>query len=149
MLRTARAAGVRPRLVLLDRGFYSVSVIRYLRAARVPFLMPVPLRGRAEDHPKGAGGTRVFSYWRRGGLGSYQLRESGGRVARVGVVVHCRNRAGRRGKHGRERLVYAYWGWDPPAPARNRDPLVAQQQREVRHLQDQLRQLRAGTTSRR
>ena len=118
VLRTARAAGVRPRLVLLDRGFYSVSVIRYLRAARVPFLMPVPLRGRAKDHPKGAGGTRVFSYWRRGGFARHTLGPPGGRVARVGIVVHCRNRAGRRGKHGREHLVYAYWGWAPPSPAR-------------------------------
>src|SRR5207244_849539 len=28
----------------------------------------------------------------------------------------CRNRRGRRGKHGRERLVYAFWGWSPPRP---------------------------------
>jgi hypothetical protein len=118
LLATARHAGVRPALVLLDRGFYSVGVIRYLQAARQPFLMPVPLRGRTADHPRGPGGTRVFGSWPRGGCSSYCLRESGGRVARVGIVVHCRNRAGRRGKHGREHLVYAYWGFDPPAPAR-------------------------------
>lgn len=118
LLATARRAGVRPALLLLDRGFYSVGVIRYLQAARQPFVMPVPLRGRTADHPRGPGGTRVFGYWRRGGFGSYRLTGPGGRAARVGVVVHCRNRAGRRGKHGRERLVYAYWGWNPPAPAR-------------------------------
>jgi putative transposase len=118
LLATARLAGVRPGLLLLDRGFYSVGVVRHLQAARIPFLMPVPLRGRTKDHPGGPGGTRVFGYWRRGGFGSYRLAEAGGRAARVGVVVHCRNRAGRRGKRGREHLVYAYWGWDPPAPAR-------------------------------
>jgi putative transposase len=115
LLRTARAAGVRPRLLLLDRGFYSVGVIRYLQAARYPFLMPVPLRGRKADHPKGPGGTRVFDYWRRGGTARHRLIAPGGRAASVGIVVHCRNRAGRRGKHGRERLVYAYWGWVPPS----------------------------------
>src|SRR5439155_10400886 len=47
----------------------------------------------------------------------YRLTAAGGRVATVGVVIHCRNRAGRRGRHGREHLVYAYWGWDPPSPA--------------------------------
>ena len=116
--RTASRAGVRPQLVLLDRGFYAVGVIRYLPAARLAFLMPVPIRGRAKDHPQGPGGTRVFSYWRRGGFGQHTLRRTDGEGARVGIVVHGRNRAGRRGKHGRERLVYAYWGWEPPAPAR-------------------------------
>ena len=114
VLKSAREAGVRPSLVLLDRGFFSVGVIRYLQAARQPFLMPVPIRGRKKDHPKGPGGTRVFGYWDRSGFGSHQLR-SGKKVASVGVVVHCRNRAGRRGRHGRERLVYAYWGWEPPS----------------------------------
>jgi putative transposase len=42
---------VRPRYLLLDRGFYSVSVVRYLQAARYPFLMPVPAKGRKADHP--------------------------------------------------------------------------------------------------
>src|SRR3954470_11249568 len=39
LLRQAANVGVRPRLLLLDRGFYSVAVIRYLQAARHPFLM--------------------------------------------------------------------------------------------------------------
>ena len=116
LLRSARQAGIRPCLLLLDRGFYAVNVIRYLQAARWPFLMPVPLRGRKADHPKGPGGTRVFAYWRRGGFGRHRLTGPGGRPATVGICVHCRNRAGRRGKQGRERLVYAYWGWRPPEP---------------------------------
>lgn len=116
LLRRARRAGVRPQLLLLDRGFYAVSVLRYLQAARQPFLMPVPLRGRKADHPKGPGGTRVFAYWTRSGFSQYRVTGPGGRSATVGICVHCRNRRGRRGKHGRERLVYAYWGWQPPAP---------------------------------
>jgi hypothetical protein len=118
LLAMVRNAGIRPSLVLLDRGFFSVGVIRYFQAARTPFLMPVPIRGRKQDHPKGPGGTRVFSYWKASGFGEHTLRRWDGQVASVGVVVHCRNRAGRRGKHGRERLVYAYWGWEPPAAAR-------------------------------
>ena len=117
LLGVARAAGVRPGLVLLDRGFFSVGVIRYLQAARTAFLMPVPIRGRKKEHPEGPGGTRVFAYWGRSGFGRHTLRRTDGEVARVGIVVHCRNRAGRRGKHGRECLVYAYWGWEPPAAA--------------------------------
>jgi hypothetical protein len=118
LLAMVRKAGVRPSLVLLDRGFFCVGVIRYFQAARIPFLMPVPIRGRKQDHPKGPGGTRVFSYWKTSGFAQHTLRRADGKVASVGIVVHCRNRVGRRGKHGRERLVYAYWGWQPPAAAR-------------------------------
>jgi putative transposase len=51
LLRQARSVGVRPRRRLLDRGFYSVGVIRYLQAARCPFLMPARLRGKTADDP--------------------------------------------------------------------------------------------------
>ena len=107
LLRTASQAQVRPHLLLLDRGFYAVSVLRYLQAARRPFLMPVPLRGRPADHPKGPGGTCGFAYWKRSGFSQHRLTGPGGRSATVGICVHCRNRQGRRGQHGRERLVYA------------------------------------------
>jgi putative transposase len=117
LLRTAAQAGIRPRLVLLDRGFYTVAVIRYLQAARYPFVLPLPLKGRRASHPHGPGGTRVFAGWPRSGWGSYTLHSTGQPRATVGVCVHCRNRAGRRQRHGRERLVYAYWGWQPATPA--------------------------------
>jgi Transposase DDE domain len=117
LLADAARAGVRPSLLLLDRGFYAVDVLRYLQAARYPFLMPVPIKGRKADHPKGPGGTRVFALWRHSGFATYRLSPSRGRRATVGICVHCRNRRGRRGKHGRERLVYAFWGFRPPAPA--------------------------------
>jgi hypothetical protein len=112
LLRQVRQAGVRVRYLLLDRGFCTVSVIRYLQAARRPFLMPLPLRGRTADHPEGPGGSRVFQYARRSGWGTYTLRR-GGRAATVRVCVKCRNYAGQWGRRGRQRLVYAFWGLEP------------------------------------
>src|SRR5262245_61828862 len=41
LLRLARKAVPAIGLVLVDRGFYSVAVIRYLQRARYPFIMPV------------------------------------------------------------------------------------------------------------
>src|SRR5262249_10582909 len=67
LLQQARSVGVKARLVLLDRGFDSVEVIRYLQAARYPFVMPAVIRGRKADHPRGPGGTRVFALWKRSG----------------------------------------------------------------------------------
>lgn len=110
LLKEAAKAGVRPRYLLLDRGFCSVAVIRYLQAARYPFLMPLPLRGRKLDHPKGPSGSRVYATWKRSGWSRYTLTDASKRTATVQVCVKCRNLRGERGKHGREALVYAYGG---------------------------------------
>jgi hypothetical protein len=67
LLHLARQAGIRPRLLLLDRGFYSVAVIRYLYQARYPFVMPVVRRGRSTDDPRGPSGTQVFAEIKRSG----------------------------------------------------------------------------------
>jgi putative transposase len=112
LLWLAGDAGVRPRYLLLDRGFCSVAVIRYLQAARRPFLMPLPLRGRKADHPAGPSGSRAFAYARRSGWAEYTLT-SGRRTATVRVAVKCRNLAGQWGRRGRQRLVYAFWGLTP------------------------------------
>jgi hypothetical protein len=108
LLAQAARAGVRPRYLLLDKEFCSVNVIRYLQAARRPFLMPLPLRGRQADHPRGPGGSRVFQYYRRSGWSKYTLTNAAGRKATVGVCVKCRNLRGERGHRGRQALVYAY-----------------------------------------
>ena len=113
LLRQAAKAGVRPRYLLLDRGFYQVGVIRYLQAARYPFLMPAPAKGRKADHPQGPSGTRVFHLWKRGGWSRYTLTGKGGRKATASICVKCRNRRGERKKRGRQALVYAFWGLSP------------------------------------
>jgi putative transposase len=110
LLKQARSVGVKPRLLLLDRGFYSVEVIRYLQAARHPFLMPVVIRGRKADHPKGPGGTRVFAVMRRSGWHEYTVTGGTKRTARVSICVSCRNYRGQWKRHGRQALVYACWG---------------------------------------
>jgi len=118
LLAQAAKAGVRPRYLLLDRGFCSVEVIRSLQAGRRPFLMPLPRRGRKADHPKGASGTQVFTTWKRSGWGRYTLTNARGQRATVAVCVKCRNRRGQRQRHGREALLYAYGGGLAPSSYR-------------------------------
>jgi hypothetical protein len=113
LLRQAARGGVRPRHVLLDRGFYSVSVIRYLQAARRPFLMPVPCKGRKADHPKGPSGTRVFHLRKRSGWGRHTLHNAAGQKATIQICVRCRNYQGQWKRRGRQALVYGYWGLCP------------------------------------
>jgi putative transposase len=113
LLRQVRAAGITIRFLVLDREFYSVAVIRYLQAARTPFLMPVVCHGRPADHPLGPSGSNVFKQCKASGWSEYTLSDAAKRTARVLICIKCRNRRGERGKHGREPLIYAYWGIRP------------------------------------
>ena len=115
LLRQAARAGVRPRYLLLDKGFCSVEIIRYLQVARYSWLLPLVARGRKADHPKGASGSQVFRAWKRGGFASYTMTNALGKKATFAVCVKCRNRRGERGKHGREALVYAFGGRRQPS----------------------------------
>src|SRR5947209_3167228 len=94
LLRQAAKARVRPRYLLLDRGFCAVAILRYLQRARYPFLMPLPLRGRKPEHPKGVSGSRVFGTWKSSGWSRYTLTSAKGERATVAVCVKCRNRRG-------------------------------------------------------
>jgi putative transposase len=119
VLRQVRRAGVRVQYALLDRGFYSAAVIRYLQAARTPFVLPVIGRGRPADHPAGPSGTRAFFARRRTGWDTYTLTDRAGRRATVRIGVCYRTPPGRPRWHraGRPRRprawVYALWGLRP------------------------------------
>jgi putative transposase len=110
LLRQARSVGVRPRLVLLDRAFYGVEVIRYLQAARCPFLMPIIGRGRKPTDPRGPSGTNVFVAMARSGWHEHTLSNAAKRAATVAVAVVCRNQGRKRGRPGRRAYAYACWG---------------------------------------
>jgi hypothetical protein len=116
LLRQAARVGIRPRLLLLDRGFYSVAVIRYLQAARVPFLMPVVCHGLAPKRPGGPTGSYVFRTWNQSGWSRYTLTDAQKRTATVSICVKCRNYRGQWKRHGRQALIYAYRGYRPPSP---------------------------------
>ena len=116
LLRQAARVGVRPRLLLLDRGFYSVAVVRYLQAARYPFLMPVVCHGRSPKQRGGPTGSYVFRTWKKSGWSTYTLADAKKRTATVSICVKCRNYRGERKRHGRQALIYAYWGYRPPSP---------------------------------
>jgi putative transposase len=116
LLRQAASVGIRPRLLLLDRGFYSVAVGRYLQAARYPFLMPVVCHGRSPEQRRGPTGSYVFRAWKKSGWSRYTLTDAKGRTAAVSICVKCRNYRGQWKRHGRQALIYAYWGYQPKSP---------------------------------
>jgi hypothetical protein len=96
------ALNIHIRRLLVDRGFYSAKVVRWLQAHQLSFLMPMIRRGRR--------GTGTTPFFRRGrsGFARYQWRERNrGGVVEVGVaMVPSRDR--RRGPR-----VYVYGGRPP------------------------------------
>jgi len=116
LLRQTASVGVRHRQLLLDRGFYSVAVICYLQAARYPFLMPVVCHGRSPKQSGGPSGSYVFRTWKTSGWSTYTLTDAKKRTATVSICVKCHNYRGQWKRHGRQVLIYAYWGDQPPSP---------------------------------
>lgn len=110
LLQQARRAGVRPRYLLLDRGFYSVRVIRYLQRARYAFLMPASFPGRPARSPRR---SPAFRFWNQSGWSTHRLTNAQKEHATVSICVACRNYRGKRQRHGRQRLTYALGRMSP------------------------------------
>jgi putative transposase len=115
LLEKVGKIGVKVHFLLLDREFYSLEVVRYLKRAHYPFLMPVVRRGRRPKSPEKAQGPWKFWACKRSGWARHTLRNQG-RRENVDVCVAIDDYAGRWGKRGRRILVYACWGiphWPP------------------------------------
>ena len=111
LLRQAARVGVRPRLVLLDKAFGIGPVVRYLQAARRPFLLAFRPRGRKPGHPKGASGTwALCQQLPRSGWARYAWQDKEGRRVSLDVCVVYRRFRDRRGRHHKKTELFGCWG---------------------------------------
>lgn len=102
------AARVPVRVVLLDKAFFSIPVMRLLRARRLPFVIPAVIRGRKPRPGAPAVGLRAVRR-RRAGRYAY-THEDRGVSARVTVVVaHKTYRHHRTGRRHTRKLLYVTW----------------------------------------
>jgi hypothetical protein len=108
LLAAVRKSGVRIRRLLLDRGFFSVAVLARLQQERVPFVVPVALRGRKPKRFHKATGLRAFQ---RCPAGWYRHTLSKGSVqVRLWIVVAYQSyRHKRTRKRCQRKLLYACW----------------------------------------
>jgi putative transposase len=116
LLHLVSKAGLRPGLLLLDRGFYSAEIIRYLQCARRPFLRPVACHGRDADHPQGPSGSKVFKLMKKSGWFTHTVGDPKKKGRVTATVSICVKRARFTDRHGRTKWdtwVYAYWGIAP------------------------------------
>jgi putative transposase len=112
LMQQVQKLGVKVRFLLLDKGFFNAEVVRYLQAARYPFLMPAFARARRPKRPKPQS-LHDYAARKRSGWGRYSWINKQGRRATVSIAIVCRNYRGQRGRHGRRTQLYAYWGLRP------------------------------------
>jgi putative transposase len=110
LVRQIRGLGLKIKVLLLDRGFYSVAVMRYLRRTKCPFVMPAVVRGRKPAKGKPLRGMRAV---RNRAIGWYrETVRSENDVIDIAVCV-----AGRRYTHRKtnkqrlKKLLYVAWGY--------------------------------------
>jgi putative transposase len=104
LLARLRELGIRIKRLFLDREFYNVAVIRYLKAQQIWFVMPTIVRGKH-------GGTRgLLRKQRKSGPATYTMRSpTDGEVTFEVVFVQIYLK-GKFGKHGRRWYAFAVLG---------------------------------------
>lgn len=106
LCRRVRAIGVNVHVFLMDRGFNNAGVVRYLQAARDPFILPQAVHGQA---PKDGSlrGLRAIRATHPTGWTTYTWRPVGQQRVTVDLCVCRRRRADRRGHRA---FLYACGG---------------------------------------
>jgi hypothetical protein len=93
---------VKVQSLFLDRGFYSVPVIRWLKVLQIPFIMPAIIRGKT-------GGTRQFCCGRTSYWTTYQMKSQAYGDVDFQLAVVCSYAKGARKKYGVEYLLYVVY----------------------------------------
>jgi hypothetical protein len=101
--------GIRIKLLLLDRGFYSVRVIQDLITGELPFIMPAVKRGKKPTTAGGPTGTYALAAAKQSHWTPYTLKSAKEGRVDCDLAVVCHNTRGQRGRHQRAALLYATW----------------------------------------
>ena len=87
------------KTLYLDRGFFSISVIRWLKALRIPFIMPAIKRGKT-------GGIKQFLQGRKSYKTTYTMQKNKEDFVTFDLWIVCKYQKGKRKQHGVEYFVY-------------------------------------------
>ena len=105
LLDQARHLGLRLRRAYLDKGFCRREVFTLLRQRRLPYLIPIPVKGKA-------GGIRQLFTGRKSYRTTYTFNADKPQAYTTDVIVIRRYSKGRYGRHGSEWFAYAAYGMD-------------------------------------
>lgn len=87
------------KTLYLDRGFFIVAVIRWLKALKIPFIMPAIRRGKT-------GGIKQYLKGRNSYKTNQTMTLSQDDFVTFDLWIICKYRKGQRGKHGIEYFAY-------------------------------------------
>ena len=112
LMAIVRRRQVKVRFLLLDKGFFSVEVISYLKRAKVGFIIPAMVRGRKPKGAKPATGLRAIrkkknGYYRHTLTGAVGDQQRSTRVT-ICVASKCYTH-NKSGKRRRKKLLYVIW----------------------------------------
>ena len=104
-----RGAGLKIQSLLLDRAFFTIAVISWLKAQRLKFLMPVVMRGRRPKPGRKATGLRKILR-QKAGWHSHVLKHKKQQVS-VSICLGYRTHKNRKDKKRKyQKLLFAAWG---------------------------------------
>ena len=112
LLATVRRQGVGIKLLLLDKGFYNVETISYLKRAGHGFIIPAVVRGRKPKRGKKHTGLRALLRKNHGYYTHTLTSNTSGkqRTTQLTICVASKNyRHKKTGVRRRKKLLYAIW----------------------------------------
>jgi putative transposase len=102
LLAELSSFGIRVKRLLLDREFFSVAVIRWLKGLGIPFIMPAIRRGKK-------GGIKQFLKGRKSYKTTYTMSDKSGRPVTFILWITCHYLKGKRKKKGIVYQVYVVY----------------------------------------
>jgi len=93
---------IRVKKLYLDRGFFSVPVIRWLQALDIPFLMPAIKTGKK-------GGIKQFLKGRKSYKTTYTMTRNKENSVNLNLWIVCKYKKDKRGEKGVEYFAYVVY----------------------------------------
>ena len=112
LLKIVRSRGVKIQYLLLDKGFFSVEVVTYLKRAGTGFIIPAMARGRKPKGRKKATGLRALQQKKNGYYRHTLTGKAGGkpRSSRVTICVASKSYTHKKtGKRRTKKLLFVIW----------------------------------------
>ncbi len=102
LLASLESLQIKIKKLYLDRGFFSISVIRWLKALHIPFVMPAIRRGKY-------GGIRQFLKGKKSYKTTYTMKRNKDYYVTFQLWIVCKYKKGTRGKYGVEYYAYVVY----------------------------------------
>ena len=90
------------KTLYLDRGFFSIAVIRWLQALKIPFIMPAIIRGKT-------GGIKQFIQGNKSYQTTYTMGKDQNNCVTFDLWIVCKYKKGKRNQQGIQYFAYVVY----------------------------------------